>query len=42
MLVKWLGNASFFLKTSGLRVYIDPYAGDYLEKADLVLITHAS
>lgn len=40
MLVKWLGNASFFLKTSGLRVYIDPYAGDYLEKADLVLITH--
>lgn len=41
MLIKWLGNASFLIKTSGKKIYIDPYVGDYSEKADLVLITHS-
>ncbi|RLG56404.1 MAG: MBL fold metallo-hydrolase [Candidatus Hydrothermarchaeota archaeon] len=37
--VSWLGHASFKIK-SKLVVYIDPYAGEYDEKADIVLITH--
>jgi len=41
MLVKWLGHASFLIRTHGKRVYVDPYVGDYSEKADLVLITHS-
>ena len=40
MLIKWLGHASFLIKTSGMKIYIDPYVGDYSEKADVVLITH--
>ena len=40
MIVKWLGHASFLLKASGKNLYIDPYAGEYVEKADVILITH--
>jgi len=40
MIVKWLGHASFLLKASGKNFYIDPYAGEYVEKADVILITH--
>lgn len=40
MLVKWLGHASFLIRTHGKKIYIDPYVGDYSEKADVVLITH--
>ncbi len=40
MLLKWLGHASFLIKTHGKNIYIDPYVGDYSEKADVVLITH--
>ncbi len=40
MLVKWLGHASFLIKAQGKRIYIDPYVGDYSEKADIVLVTH--
>lgn len=40
MIIKWLGHASFLIKTLDRRVYIDPYAGDYTEKADIILITH--
>jgi len=40
MKLKWLGHASFLLKTGGKRIYIDPYAGDYAEKADVVLVSH--
>ena len=40
MNIKWLGHASFCIRTRGKRIYIDPYVGDYSEKADLVLITH--
>jgi L-ascorbate metabolism protein UlaG (beta-lactamase superfamily) len=40
MKLKWLGHASFLLKTHGKNIYIDPYVGDYDEKADAVLISH--
>lgn len=40
MLIKWLGHASFLIRTRGKKIYIDPYVGDYSEKADIVLITH--
>ena len=41
MRLKWLGHASWKLKTGDKTVYIDPYQGDYDEKADLVLVTHS-
>ncbi len=41
MFVKWLGHASFLIKTQGKTIYVDPYVGDYSEKADVVLITHS-
>jgi L-ascorbate metabolism protein UlaG (beta-lactamase superfamily) len=40
MIIKWFGNASFLLRTRGKKIYIDPYAGEYSEKADVVLISH--
>jgi L-ascorbate metabolism protein UlaG (beta-lactamase superfamily) len=40
MIIKWLGHASFLLKTLGKNFYFDPYAGDYVEPADVILITH--
>lgn len=39
--VKWLGHASFEIKADGKVVYIDPYEGDYTDKADLVLVSHS-
>jgi len=41
VVVKWLGHASFQIKADGKNVYIDPYEGEYKEKADLVLVTHS-
>lgn len=41
MQLKWLGHASFELRIGKLVLYIDPYAGEYEDKADLILITHA-
>jgi len=40
MELKWLGHASWLLKTNGKNIYIDPYEGEYKEKADLILSTH--
>jgi len=40
MEITWLGHASFKLKTMGKVIYIDPYAGDYDEAADFILISH--
>ena len=40
MIVKWLGHASFLIRTRGKRIYIDPYVGDYSEEADVILVTH--
>jgi len=39
--VKWLGHASFMIKAEGKTIYIDPYEGEYAEKADLILVTHS-
>ena len=40
MEIKWLGHASWRIKTGGKTIYIDPYEGEYDEKADLILSTH--
>jgi L-ascorbate metabolism protein UlaG (beta-lactamase superfamily) len=39
--VKWLGHAGFQINAEGKNIYIDPYEGEYSEKADLLLITHS-
>jgi L-ascorbate metabolism protein UlaG (beta-lactamase superfamily) len=41
MKLKWLGHASWKLKAGGKTIYIDPYQGEYDEKADLILATHS-
>lgn len=41
MEITWLGHSSFKIKARGRIIYIDPYKGDYTEKADIVLVTHA-
>ena len=41
MIIQWLDHASFLLKASGINVYIDPYLGEYVEKADIILVTHS-
>lgn len=40
MEIIWLGHASFKIKTDGGVIYIDPYFGEYNEKADIILISH--
>jgi L-ascorbate metabolism protein UlaG (beta-lactamase superfamily) len=40
MELKWLGHASWKLKTGGKIIYLDPYEGEYDEKADIILSTH--
>jgi len=39
--IKWLAHASFQIKAEGKTIYIDPYEGEYSEKADLILVTHS-
>ncbi len=39
--VKWLGHASFQIKANGTNIYVDPYEGEYEDKADIVLATHS-
>lgn len=39
--LKWLGHSSFMLKAEGKTIYVDPYEGEYSEKADLILVTHS-
>lgn len=41
VLIKWLGHASFQIKAEGKIIYIDPYEGEYSEKADLILVSHS-
>jgi L-ascorbate metabolism protein UlaG (beta-lactamase superfamily) len=38
--VKWLGHASFKMIVNGKIIYVDPYQGDYSDKADILLISH--
>jgi len=40
MEITWLGHASFKLKTKEQFIYIDPYYGDYQEKASIILVSH--
>lgn len=40
MELKWLGWASWLIKTNGKTIYIDPFKGDVEEKADIVLSSH--
>lgn len=39
--VKWLGHASFEIKADNKTIYIDPYEGEYKNKADLILVSHS-
>lgn len=39
--IQWLGHASFLIKDNGKTIYIDPYEGEYREKADLILVSHS-
>jgi len=39
--LKWLGHASFQINVNGTIIYVDPYRGEYSEKADLILVTHS-
>jgi len=41
MIVKWLDHASFLVKAKGKNFYVDPYAGEYDEKADVILVSHS-
>jgi len=38
--VKWLGHASFQIVVNEKIIYIDPYEGDYTDKADILFISH--
>jgi len=40
MEIKWLGHASWLIHTGDKTIYIDPYEGEYTEKADIILSTH--
>jgi len=39
--VIWLGHASFEIETESNIMYIDPYEGEYKDKADLILVSHS-
>jgi len=41
IIIKWLGHASFQIKVDSKSIYIDPYEGEYKEKADLILVSHS-
>jgi len=41
MIVKWLDHASFLVKVKGKNFYVDPYAGEYTEPADVILVSHS-
>jgi L-ascorbate metabolism protein UlaG (beta-lactamase superfamily) len=39
--IHWLGHSSFFIESSKVNIYIDPFKlKDDLPKADIILITH--
>ncbi len=39
--VKSFGHASFEIKADGKIIYVDPYQGEYHDKADLILVSHS-
>jgi len=41
MIITWMGHSSIKIKTvDNVVIYIDPYSGDYDEKADIILVSH--
>jgi L-ascorbate metabolism protein UlaG (beta-lactamase superfamily) len=40
-IVKWLGHASFQIIAGKKNIYIDPFQGEYKNKADIILVTHS-
>lgn len=41
MEIKWLGHASWMIKTGKAVVYMDPYEGEYTEKATIITSSHS-
>ena len=39
--ITWLGHSSFLVRHGDKIIYLDPYAGEYVDKADLILVTHS-
>ena len=39
--VTWLGHASFRVNAGDKVIYLDPYEGEYAEKAHLIMISHS-
>jgi len=39
--VKFFGQASFEINTDNKIIYVDPYQGEYTNKADLILVSHS-
>jgi len=39
--LEWLGHASWKLAAGGMTIYVDPYEGEYDEKADIILVSHS-
>ncbi len=39
--IKWIGHSGFEISVDGRIIYTDPHEGKYVDKADLVLITHS-
>jgi L-ascorbate metabolism protein UlaG (beta-lactamase superfamily) len=39
--IKWYGWDSFLIKFNGCTIYIDPLFGEYVDPADVVLISHS-
>ncbi len=39
--VTWLGHASFMVNAGEKIIYLDPYAGEYTEKAHIIVISHS-
>jgi L-ascorbate metabolism protein UlaG (beta-lactamase superfamily) len=40
MKLTWLGWASWLIETNNKKIYIDPFKGSNLEKADIILSSH--
>jgi L-ascorbate metabolism protein UlaG (beta-lactamase superfamily) len=41
MEIKWLGHASWMIKAGEIVVYMDPYEGEYTEKARIIVSSHS-
>jgi len=41
VILEWLGHASCHLTVYEKSIYIDPYEGLYVDKADVILVTHS-